>query len=132
MRLLKDQFSLLLLAAGILLLALFFPWLMLRPNRLALGTPVGLPPFATVVGALVACGMVLWGWLPRLVWLGSSTALFFGVLCLGQQAASAVLGLPVFARVSAHAGFWLWMLGAGIGFYVALLSVHGWMRWAAW
>jgi osmoprotectant transport system permease protein len=132
-RLSKDQFALLLLAAGLMLLALLLPWVMQRPNRLALGVPLPLPLPEALVGALVALWLPLAGrFAPAHLAFGSSLGLVFAVLVFRQQTSAAVLGLPEFARASASSGFWLWLLGAGIGFYTAQLSVRGAWRFLMW
>jgi osmoprotectant transport system permease protein len=122
----KDQFALLLLAAGLLLSALLLPWVLQRPNRLAQGVALPLPWLEALFGVVVA--LVL----PRFALLGSSVALVLGVFWLGRHSQLALQGLSEFARASANTGFWLWMLGAGIGFYTALLSARGRWRWLAW
>jgi osmoprotectant transport system permease protein len=133
LRVSKDQFALLLLSAGLMLLALLLPWVMQRPNRLAQGVPLPLPLFEALVGALVALWLPFSGWLvPRLLALGSSLGLVFAALVFGQQTNTAVLGLPEFARASASSGFWVWLLGAGIGFYTAQLSAQGIWRSLMW
>jgi osmoprotectant transport system permease protein len=133
LRVAKDQFALLLLAAGLLLLALLLPWVMQRPNRLAQGVSIPLPFPTAIVGALVALWLPLAGrFAVPLLAAGSSLALVFAVLVFGQQTSAAMLGLPEFARASASSGFWLWVLGAGVGFYTAQLSARGVWRILMW
>jgi osmoprotectant transport system permease protein len=124
----KDQTALLLFAAGLLVLAVFLPWVMQRPNRLAQGTPLPLPWFEAALGVLLA---FLLPW-QRLALSVSSAALVLGFFWLGQQTTLAVVDLSALARASANTGFWVWMLGAGIGFYTALLADQSWWRVVAW
>jgi osmoprotectant transport system permease protein len=122
----KDQFALLLFAAGLMFLSLFLPWILQRPNRLAAGVAVFLPWLEALLGVVLVLLV------PRYALLGSSLGLVLGVFWLGRHSQLGLQGLSEFARASANAGFWLWMLGAGIGFYAALLSSRGWWRWLGW
>jgi osmoprotectant transport system permease protein len=129
----KDQFALLLLSAGLMLLALLLPWVMQRPNRLAQGVPMPLPPLEALVGALVALCLPISGrFAPRFLAVCSNLGLVFAVLVFGQQTSIAVQRLPEFARASASSGLWLWVLGASIGFYTAQLSAQGVWRSLMW
>lgn len=108
------------LAALPLLAGAFLPWVLLRPNRLALGSYQGLPPAETALACTVAVGLVACArFFPRALTLLSAAALGLGVWWLGSRTGAALGGQGEAARASASSGAWLWFLGAGIATYGA-------------
>ncbi|GAA5534471.1 ABC transporter permease [Deinococcus aluminii] len=110
------------------------PWVLLRPNRLAPGEYLRLPPALAGTGVLLAVLPLLTArFLPRLTWLPASLAVVVGFWWLGSQTQAALVNQPPFARASAASGVWLFLLGAGIGVYGAgLLARSRAGRWLAW
>ncbi|WP_425557197.1 ABC transporter permease [Deinococcus carri] len=96
------------------------PWVLLRPNRLAPGEYLRLPP-ALLGGALLLALLPLCTFrlAPRLTWLAASLAVAAGFWGLGAETRTALVGQPPFARASAAGGVWLFLLGAGIAAYAA-------------
>lgn len=126
-----------------LLVAAWWPWVLLRPNRLAEGELLRLPPTQAVLATVLALALPLAArWQPR--WLGVLAAAVVGVGLwqLGHLTGMAVAGQAEAARASASSGFWLWSLGAVLAVYGnQLLAPHaeqggrgqtvalGWSRW---
>nr|WP_034352791.1 ABC transporter permease [Deinococcus phoenicis] len=110
------------------------PWVLLRPNRLAPGDSLRLPPALVGAGLLLAALPLLTARLfPRLTGLAASLAVVAGFWALGTQTQAAVAGQAPFARASAASGVWLFWLGAGIATYGAgLLTRSRPERWLAW
>lgn len=120
----SDTLALLWLSVLPLLAALCLPWVLLRPNRLALGEYLALPAGLRLLGLLLALALPLCGrWLPRALGALSSLILTAGFWWLGSETAAALRGQSEIARASASSGAWLWLLGAGVAVYAA--------RWAA-
>ncbi|MDL2344741.1 ABC transporter permease [Deinococcus sp. MIMF12] len=107
------------------------PWVLLRPNRLAPGDSVGLPP-ALLAGAVLLAllpGFSAWR-TPRLTWLAAALTLWAGVWLLGNQTGAALAGQLPFARASAASGAWLYLLGAGVTSYgAARLAPRAGLAW---
>ncbi|UWX65678.1 ABC transporter permease [Deinococcus rubellus] len=123
-----------------MLVACWLPWVLLRPNRLAAGDFLRLPPLDIGLGLLAALATALAGrfW-PRAVPLLASTALSLGAWWLGSRTGAAVQGQAEFARASVSSGLWLWLLGAAVTVYGAglvgrrLASVSGGVQpYLAW
>lgn len=114
----------------------FLPWVLLRPNRLALGSYQGLPPAETALACAVAAGLVACArFFPRALTLLASAALALGVWWLGSRTGAALAGQGEAARASASSGAWLWLLGAGIATYGAGLvgeRLGGAQRFLRW
>ncbi len=124
----------LVLGALPMLAGALLPWALLRPNRLAPGEYLHLPP-ALILGLLgLAALPLLSAFLqPRLTGLAASLALLAGVWVLGDQTRAALAGQADFARASAASGVWLFLLGAGITAYGArLVSPSPGVRLLAW
>ena len=108
------------LGAAPMLLACLLPWVLLRPNRLAQGEYLHLPPALAVLGALLALAVPLAGRLiPAGVPVLAPTALGLGLWWLGDRTAAAMQGQSEIARASASSGVWLWLLGAAVAVYGA-------------
>ncbi|MEF2279784.1 ABC transporter permease [Deinococcus sp. YIM 134068] len=121
-----DVLAVLALAALPMAAGALLPWVLLRPNRLAPGEYLGLPP---VLGA-VALGLAFLPLLtarlrPGLTWLPASLAPVLGVWLLGDRTGAALVGQAEFARASAAAGLWLFLLGSGVAVYGARLVAPG-------
>ncbi|SMB88742.1 ABC transporter permease [Deinococcus hopiensis] len=119
------------LAALPMLAGTWLPWVLLRPNRLAPGTYLHLPPLLTGLGVVLAALPLLtfrrWpGW----TGLAASLAMVAGVWALGEQTRAALAGQMPFARASAASGVWLFLLGAGVAAFGA--GQLGRNRWGAW
>ncbi len=135
-----------------LLVACFLPWVLLRPNRLAQGAYLKLPPAQLVVGfvlvAILMLGIRFW---PRILPLLSSLLLALGFLWIGGATNSAMQGQSEIARASASSGFWVWLLGASIAVYgagltaplltaplltaplsITQVTTQVWQKWLAW
>lgn len=111
------------------------PWVLLRPNRLAPGEYLRLPPalLALALG-LALLPLLAFRRAPRLTGLAASLAVVAGFWLLGDRTGAALAnsGTPI-ARASAASGLWLWLLGAGIAVYGAgLLAGPRRERWLAW
>jgi osmoprotectant transport system permease protein len=120
-----DLLTVLVLAAAPMLIAVFLPWVLLRPNRLAPGEFIGLPAAQMVLGAVLALALPLSArFAPRLLWLFSLLALVAGFWWLGSRTSSALVGQLPFARASASSGLWLWLLGSAVGAYGAGLAAR--------
>lgn len=126
--------TVLMLAMLPMLLGALLPWVLLRPNRLAPGTYLHLPPALVGTGLLLAVLPLLTArFTPRLTWLAAALAVGAGFWWLGSQTQAALLNQPPFARASAASGVWLFLLGAGIATYGAgLLGRFRAERWLAW
>lgn len=122
------------LAALPMLLGALLPWVLLRPNRLAPGVYLHLPPALVGAALLLAVLPLLTARLtPRLTWLAAVLAVVAGFWWLGSQTRAALVDQPPFARASASSGVWLFLLGAGIAAYgVSLLERFRAERWLAW
>ncbi|WP_306468263.1 ABC transporter permease [Deinococcus alpinitundrae] len=108
------------LGAAPMLAACWLPWVLLRPNRLAAGEFLRLPPLDIGLGLLAALATALAGrFLPRAVPLLASFALSLGAWWLGSRSGAAVQGQAEFARASVSSGVWLWLLGAAMTVYGA-------------
>ena len=117
------------LGAAPMLLSLLLPWVLLRPNRLAAGEFLRLPPAQAILGALLVLAAALSGrLLPRAAPLLASLSLLTGLWWLGAQTSSALGGQATFARASASSGVWLWLLGGGVLVYGAGLAARGMNR----
>lgn len=110
------------------------PWVLLRPNRLAPGEYLRLPPLLVGAGLLLAALPLLTARrAPHLTWLAAALVIVAGVWGLGSQTRAALAGQLPFARASAANGAWLFLLGAGIAAHGARGLIHtrpG--RWLAW
>ncbi|GGL15021.1 ABC transporter permease [Deinococcus radiotolerans] len=128
----RDVRLVLWLTALPMLAGAWLPWVLLRPNRLAPGEYLGLPP-AWLVGvlALAVLPALVGGWRRDLVWLPATLAVTVGVWLLGDRTAAALVGQAEFARASAASGVWLYLLGAGVAAYAAGLAWPE-RRWVAW
>ncbi len=121
------------LAALPMLAGAFLPWVLLRPNRLAPGDYLRLPPaWAVLMVVLALLPLLAARLLPRLTWLAAGLAVVAVFWVLGLQTRSALLGQAEFARASAAAGLWLSGLGALIAAYGAGLLLPGRSRALAW
>lgn len=121
------------LAALPMLLAALLPWVLLRPNRLAPGEWLPLPlPLALVTAGLALVFMALAWVRPAWVWLPVTLALTFALWLLGAETGAALSGQPDFARASAATGFWLYLLGSGMGLYGAARTLTSSRRWLTW
>lgn len=135
-RLTRDLQVVFWLGALPLLLGCLLPWVILRPNRLAAGQFLHLNTAELSLGVLLALALPLTGrfW-PNLIPALSSAVLPLGFWWLGHLTQSAVQGRGDLARASASSGFWLWLLGAGLGVYGAkrasrrLGKVQQWLTW---
>ena len=121
-----DVQTVFLLAALPLLASLLLPWVMLRPNRLAPGVPLHLPPLQLAVALLLALALP-WSarFAPRALWLVGSAVMAAGFWWLGSRTSAALVGQLPFARASASSGLWLWLLGASVGVYGVRLAGAG-------
>ncbi len=119
-RLGTDLQTVLWLGAAPMLLACWLPWVLLRPNRLAAGEFLRLPPLDIGLGLLAALVTALAGrfW-PRAVPTLASAALTLGAWWLGSRSGAAMTGQAEFARASVSSGVWLWLLGAAVTVYGA-------------
>ncbi|TDE86322.1 ABC transporter permease [Deinococcus sp. S9] len=126
--------TVLMLAMLPMLLGALLPWVLLRPNRLAPGTYLHLPPALVGAALLLAVLPLLTArFTPRLTWLAAALAVVAGFWWLGSQTRAALLNQLPFARASAASGVWLFLLGAGVAAYGAgLLSRCRAERWLAW
>ncbi|WP_245621305.1 ABC transporter permease [Deinococcus soli (ex Cha et al. 2016)] len=120
------------LAALPMLAGAWLPWVLLRPNRLAPGEYLRLPPaWVALAAALALLPAVVGHWRRGLVWLPATLALLLGVWLLGGRTAAALTDQADFARASAASGVWLYLLGAGVAAYAAGLALPE-RRWVAW
>ncbi|WP_245872919.1 ABC transporter permease [Deinococcus planocerae] len=121
-----DVLAVFVLAALPMVAGAWLPWVLLRPNRLAPGEYLRLPP-ALALGmlALAALPLVSTLWRPRLTGLAASLAPVAAVWVLGEQTRAALAGQAEFARASAAGGVWLSLLGAGGAVYGARLVTPG-------
>lgn len=109
----------------------WMPWVLLRPNRLAPGEYLRLPPVLAVLGmVLAALPLLAFRRWPSLTGLAASLAVTAGVWALSEQTRAALAGQAPFARASAASGVWLFLLGAGVAAYGAGRLRRG--RWTAW
>ncbi|MFB9993469.1 ABC transporter permease [Deinococcus oregonensis] len=116
----NDVLQVLGLAALPMLVGAALPWVLLRPNRLAPGEYLRLPPALLAAMVILALLPLLAGrFLPRLTWLAAGMAVAAVFWVLGQQTHAALLDQAEFARASAAAGVWLSGLGALIAAYGA-------------
>ncbi|UBV42556.1 ABC transporter permease [Deinococcus taeanensis] len=128
----RDVRAVLWLSALPMLTGALLPWVLLRPNRLAPGDYLRLPPPWLAVALTLALLPALTGQGRRgLVWLPATVALILGVWLLGTRTAAALAGQAAFARASAASGVWLYLLGAGISVYAARLAApeRPWLVW---
>ncbi|WP_240501051.1 ABC transporter permease [Deinococcus sp. LM3] len=119
------------LSALPMLAGAWLPWVLLRPNRLAPGEYLRLPPVwiaALLVLALLPLAAARWR--PALTWVPATLALLLAVWLLGTCTGAALVGQAEFARASAASGAWLTLLGAGVAVYGARLC--GAPRWTGW
>lgn len=132
----RDTQAVFWVAALPMLAGCFLPWVLLRPNRLAQGQYLHLPPALVGVGVLLALALPVAARLyPRVLGLLASLALALGFWWLGSRTGAALAGQAESARASASSGVWLWLVGAGISVYGAgqvggLLG--GFWRWLTW
>ncbi|BDP40313.1 ABC transporter permease [Deinococcus aetherius] len=117
-----DVRAVFVLAALPMVVGALLPWVLLRPNRLAPGEYLRLPPALTLallgLAALPLLGALL---RPRLTPPLAALAPVAAVWVLGEQTRAAIAGQADFARASAASGMWLFLLGAGIAVYGARL-----------
>lgn len=128
-----DVLLVLALAAVPMLGGAALPWVLLRPNRLAPGEYLRLPPmWAALMVVLALLPLLTARFWPRLTWLAAGLAVVavFGIL--GLQTRSALLGQAEFARASAAAGLWLSGLGALMAAYGAGLLLTGPQKALTW
>ncbi|WP_288433563.1 ABC transporter permease [uncultured Deinococcus sp.] len=119
------------LGAAPMLLACLLPWVLLRPNRLAQGEYLHLPPALAVLGGLLALATPLAGrFMPAGVPVLAPAALGLGLWWLGDRTAAAMQGQSEIARASASSGVWLWLLGAAVAVYGAGMVAARLGRWA--
>ncbi|MDB5044260.1 MAG: transporter permease [Deinococcus sp.] len=129
----SDVLLVLALAALPMLAGAVLPWVLLRPNRLAPGDYLRLPPPLMALMVLLALLPILSArFTPRLTWLAAGLTVFTTFWVLGQQTHSALLGQAEFARASAAAGVWLFGLGALIASYGAGLLLAGRRKALTW
>lgn len=120
-----DVQAVLALSALPMLAGAWLPWVLLRPNRLAPGEYLRLPPVwvaALLVLALLPLAAARWR--PALTWVPATLALLLAVWLLGTRTGAALVGQAEFARASAASGAWLTLLGAGIALYGARLCTR--------
>jgi osmoprotectant transport system permease protein len=127
-----DVLQVLALAALPMLAGAVLPWVLLRPNRLAPGDYLRLPPALLALMVVLALLPLLAArFYPRLTWLVAGLAVVAVFWVLGLQTRSALSGQAEFARASAAAGVWLSGLGALIAAYGAGL-LSGRQKALAW
>jgi osmoprotectant transport system permease protein len=126
--------TVLLLATLPMLAGALLPWVLLRPNRLAPGDYLRLPPLLIFAAlALALLPLLTLRAAPRLTGLAASLAVLAGVWGLGEQTLTALADADSLARASAASGVWLFLLGAGVAVYGAgLLARSHWERWLTW
>lgn len=114
------------LAALPMLAGALLPWVLVRPNRLAPGESLRLPP-PLLAAALGLAVLPFLGarWWPRLTPLAAALAPAAALWMLGDQTRAALAGEAEFARASAAGGLWLFLLGAGVAVYGARLVSPG-------
>ncbi|WP_240741193.1 ABC transporter permease [Deinococcus sp. Arct2-2] len=128
-----DVPQVLVLAALPLLAGAALPWVLLRPNRLAPGEYLRLPPALLALMLVLALLPLLAArFLPRLTWLAAGLAVVAVFWVVGLQTRCALVGQAEFARASAAAGVWLSGLGALIAVYGAGLLLVGRQKLLAW
>ncbi|MBX8465204.1 ABC transporter permease, partial [Deinococcus sp. RIT780] len=109
----------------------WLPWVLLRPNRLAPGEYLRLPPvWVAALLVLAVLPLLVARWRPALTWVPATLALLLAVWLLGTRTGAALVGQADFARASAASGAWLTLLGAGVAVYGARLC--GGPRWTGW
>ncbi|MFC4427000.1 ABC transporter permease [Deinococcus navajonensis] len=119
------------LGAWPMLAGALLPWAVLRPNRLAPGELLHLPPGQVALLLVLALSPVLVtrrG--PVLAGALSGTAVLMACVWLGRLTTSALIGQADFARASAASGFWLFGLGALVSVYGAGLRGGAARLWA--
>lgn len=120
--------------------SLWLPWLSVRPNRLALGEAVGLPPIwqgtlggATLLYLILAYLSAVLSHIPiksKLSSVFSGVFLYTPALCasiiwglgwwiLGSIATETVSATGEWARAAAGSGFWIWILGSCLTMYAS-------------
>lgn len=120
-----DAQALFWLAALPMLAAVWFPWVMLRPNRLAEGEFAGLPVGEQLLGGILTLAFPLAArWWPQVLAVLAAAALMVGLWWLGAHTAGALSGQGESARASASSGFWLWLLGSVAAVYGAGVSIR--------
>lgn len=115
-----DLAAVIWLGAVPMLAALWLPWVLLRPNRLALGQYQHLPPALVGVGLGMVLALLLAGrWFPKALGVLASAGLMLGFWWLGSLTGAALQEQSEMARASASSGVWLWLLGAAVMVYGA-------------
>ena len=104
------------------LASLFPAWLMLRPNRLAAGTGLGIweslstPQAAAITGLWVFClviGLVEWKrWRGLVLGIAANAILILVFWAIGTGSSRLLAGEPGIARASLGAGCWVALAGA--------------------
>ncbi|GHG35021.1 osmoprotectant uptake system permease [Deinococcus indicus] len=126
-----DVQAVLALAALPMLAGAWLPWVLLRPNRLAPGEYLRLPPvWVATLLVLALLPLAAARWRSALTWVPATLALLLAVWLLGTRTGAALVGQAEFARASAASGAWLTLLGAGVAVYGARLC--GGPRVAGW